>query len=195
MANDDLNALDLWNRTVVEEIRRFQSLRPHPGRVLRCTPMPPEVKAQLDKTLGIWPLPQSTRDGMVDMVAKKMAGLLPIGLHDGVIPEPEAVRAAAAVDAEAFAAASAYAADKDLATDAGRSEVFQTYVKELWTRAKRYIESRPQAAGTSRAGLAAPPPPAAFVPAPSSSQGPSSHWSYLVGVCSAASSSSRGVGQ
>ena len=131
----------------------------------------------------------------MDTVAKWMAGLLPIGQLDGVIPEPEASRADAAVDAEAFAAASAYAADKDLATDAERFEVFQTYVKELWTRAKRYIESRPQAAGTSRAGLAAPPPPAAFVPAPSSSQGPSSHWSYLVGVCSAASSSSRGVGQ
>ena len=154
-------------------------------KVFRHTPMPPEVRAELANSLGIWPLPQSTRDGAVDTVAKQMglsAGYL--ALRHGTIPEPEASRAA-----------SAYAADKDLATDAERFEVFQTYVKELWTRAKRYIESRPQAAGTSRAGLAAPPPPAAFVPAPSSSQGPSSHWSYLVGVCSAASSSSRGVGQ
>ena len=75
--------------------------------------MPPEVRAELANSLGIWPLPQSTRDGAVDTVAKQMglsAGYL--ALRHGTIPEPEASRAA---EAEAFAAG------KDLlATEAGR---------------------------------------------------------------------------
>ena len=145
--------------------------------------MPPEVRAELANSLGIWPLPQSTRDGAVDTVAKQMglsAGYL--ALRHGTIPEPEASRAA---EAEAFAAASAYAAGKDLlATEAGRFEVFQTYIRELWTRACRYAKSRarPQAAGAStsrRAGLGAaaalPPPPGA------------SSVAYVAGICSGAS--------
>ena len=144
--------------------------------------MPPEVRAELAKSLGIWPLPQSTRDGAVDTVAKQMglaAGYL--ALRHGTIPEPEASRAAAA--------ASAYATGKDLlATDAERFEVFQTYIRELWTRACRYAKSRarPQAAGasTSRAGpgaaaAALPPRP----PAPSSV----AFVAYVAGICSGAS--------
>ena len=140
--------------------------------------MPPEVRAELANSLGIWPLPQSTRDGAVDTVAKQMglsAGYL--ALRHGTIPEPEASRAA-----------SAYAAGKDLlATEAGRFEVFQTYIRELWTRACRYAKSRarPQAAGAStsrRAGLGAaaalPPPPGASSVA---------FVAYVAGICSGAS--------
>ncbi|PVH31037.1 hypothetical protein PAHAL_9G042400 [Panicum hallii] len=49
MMNNDLSAGDRWACTVAEEIRRFKSLRPRPWR--------------------------SKRDEVVDMVAKKMAGL------------------------------------------------------------------------------------------------------------------------
>jgi len=53
MPNDDHSAAeDRWVRTVVEEIRRFQSLRPRPGRVLRYTPMPPAVRARVNKRLA-----------------------------------------------------------------------------------------------------------------------------------------------
>ncbi|PUZ36477.1 hypothetical protein GQ55_9G041000 [Panicum hallii var. hallii] len=75
MMNNDLSAGDRWACTVAEEIRRFKSLWPRPWRVFRYTPMPPEVRAEVAKWLGIRPLAQSKRDEVVDMVAKKMAGL------------------------------------------------------------------------------------------------------------------------
>ncbi|CAD6255023.1 unnamed protein product [Miscanthus lutarioriparius] len=138
MPNDDHSAAeDRWVRTVVEEIRRFQSLRPRPGRVLRYTPMPPAF--------------------MVAEKLEKLAGL------QGYSAWPEASRIAAAAEAEGFAAASAYAAGKSLATDEERADVFKKYIKEVSGTAKRYAMSRPQAAGTSRSGPAAQPPPAASV--------------------------------
>jgi len=95
---------------------------------------------------------------------EKMFGLLgSFVLRHSVIPEPEASRAPAAAEAEGFAAASAYAAGKSLATDEERSDVFRTYVKEMCLSAYRYAKSRPQAAGTSRSGPAAQPPPATSV--------------------------------
>uniref|UniRef100_A0A0E0C3I9 WPP domain-containing protein n=1 Tax=Oryza meridionalis TaxID=40149 RepID=A0A0E0C3I9_9ORYZ len=156
MANDDGGAHDRWVRTVVDELRRFRALRPRPGRVPRFTPMPPEVRARMNKTLGaLWPLAQSTRDEVVSVIAQRISGVrgLPRRRH-GFTPEPEASRIAVAAEAEGFAAASAYAAGKSVATDEERSDLYQKYTKEVWGSVYRYEASRAQAAGTSRARAA-----------------------------------------
>ncbi|CAO2192234.1 unnamed protein product [Urochloa humidicola] len=141
--------------------------------------MPPEVRADVMASLGVWPLPQSDRDAVVDMVAKKMSGVLgTFTLRHGTIPEPEASRAAATLEAEAYAAASAYAAgSKVLATEEERFEVVRIYTKDLWSRAYSYAKSRrPQAAiaaaggGTSSSRAAG--PAALLLP----SQGQCSNW-------------------
>jgi hypothetical protein len=127
--------------------------------------MPPEVRERVNKSLAIWPPPQSKRDRVMVLVTQRMAGLQGSGIawRYGAIPEPEASHAAVDAEAEGFAAASAYAASKSLATDEERSDVFRTYIKEMLLSAYRYAKSRPQAAGTSRSGPATQPPPAAFV--------------------------------
>lgn len=141
MANDD----GCWVRTVVDELRR-------PGRVPRFSPMPADVRVRMNKTLGaLWPLAQSSRDDVVFRVAQMISGVRgPPPRPHAFTPEPEASRIAVAAEAEGFAAASAYAAGKSVATDEERSDLYRKYVKEVWGSVHRYVASRPQAAGTSR---------------------------------------------
>jgi hypothetical protein len=101
--------------------------------------MPPEVRARVNKSLACWPVPPKDRCHVELMVAEKLEKLA--GLQ-GYSPWPEASRiAAAAAEAEGFAAASAYAASKSLATDEERFDVFRTYIKEMWLSAYRYAKS------------------------------------------------------
>uniref|UniRef100_A0A0D9WK73 WPP domain-containing protein n=1 Tax=Leersia perrieri TaxID=77586 RepID=A0A0D9WK73_9ORYZ len=159
MANDDGGAEERWIRTVVDELRRFHALRPHPSGVRpRFAPLPPELRARMHEKLGaLWPLAQSTRDGIVSRAARRISGAagLPWRRY-GFIPEPEASRIAVAADAEAFAAVSAYAAGKSVATDEERSDLYRMYAKEVWASVYRYEESRAQAAAatSSRSGRA-----------------------------------------
>uniref|UniRef100_A0A0D3HTI5 Uncharacterized protein n=1 Tax=Oryza barthii TaxID=65489 RepID=A0A0D3HTI5_9ORYZ len=192
MANDDGGAHDRWVRTVVDELRRFRALRPRPGRVPRFTPMPPDARARMNKTLGaLWPLAQSSRDDVVFRVAQMISGVRgPPPRPHAFTPEPEASRIAVAAEAEGFAAASAYAAGKSVATDEERSDLYRKYVKEVWGSVHRYVASRPQAAGTSRSVPAAQPPPVAVVSGPVQQPGLPSASAPRAG-----SSRSRGVGQ
>lgn len=164
---DDGDARARWvDVAVLDELQRFRSLRRRPGRVPRFTPMPPEVWARFTKELGaFWPLAQSTRDDIVSCIAQRISGSRgSLPRRHGFIPEPEATGIAVAAEAEGFAAASAYAADKSVATDEERCNLYRKYVKEVWGSVYRYEASRAQAAGgTSRSGPAAQPPTVAVV--------------------------------
>ncbi|XBI79314.1 hypothetical protein VPH35_088821 [Triticum aestivum] len=78
-----------------------------------------------------WPPTQSSRDS----------------LHYGAVPEPEAKRAAAAIEAEAFAAISEYASGVTLASRKERFAVYKMYLKEACDWLLGFFKSRAAARG------------------------------------------------
>ncbi|TVU32719.1 hypothetical protein EJB05_24470, partial [Eragrostis curvula] len=67
-------------------------------------------EAELLASLSNWPPPQETRDASVRRLVQSLSG------PGGVVPEAEAERAAAFIEAQAFAAGSAYAAARSPAS-------------------------------------------------------------------------------
>ena len=67
--------------------------------------------------------------------------------HYGAVPEPEAKRAAAAIEAEAFAAISEYASGVTLASRKERFAVYKMYLKEACDWLLGFFKSRAAARG------------------------------------------------
>ena len=76
--------------------------------------------------LPSWPPLRSTRDDIVHLLLQKLVGPSPYSQHYGDVPEPEANLAAAAIEVEAFTAASESASGAALASHAERFEVHRT---------------------------------------------------------------------
>ncbi|XBH68136.1 hypothetical protein VPH35_096375 [Triticum aestivum] len=94
-----------------------------------------------------WPPSQSTRDSSVRILLQKLVGPSLYCQHYGAVPEPEARRAAAAIEAESFAAASEYASGATLASHKERFAVYQMYLKGSCVRLLGFFKSRAAALG------------------------------------------------
>ncbi|OEL12983.1 hypothetical protein BAE44_0025998 [Dichanthelium oligosanthes] len=103
------------------------------------TPLSPFAPSVLPS--GFWPPSQSTRDAIVLRIERMLVGPNMFSQRYGAVPGPEANLAAAAIEAEAFAAAGA-----TLASNREQFEVFQAYCKGYALRVFEFFESRAAAA-------------------------------------------------
>ncbi|KAM0880106.1 hypothetical protein ACQ4PT_033806 [Festuca glaucescens] len=122
---------------------------PMPSGLSRLAEDPPRQRSPRRRFLRGHPS-QSRRDRVVRSVVQMLAGPCPLRQLYAAVPEAEARRAAAAIEAEAHAAVSESASGATLASDVERFEFFNTYCKEFCLRSHRFLKSRAAALGAVR---------------------------------------------
>ncbi|KAL5198193.1 hypothetical protein ABZP36_001705 [Zizania latifolia] len=135
-----------------------------------AAPPAPAAKAaeSLLPSLSIWPPSQRTRDAVVRRLVQTLAAPSVLSQRYGAVPETEAERAAAAVEAEAYAAVSESAGAAPSSVEDG-IEVLQAYSKEVSRRLLELAKSRAASAPSAtplEEGASESVPSSAAAPAP-----------------------------
>ncbi|KAF7082578.1 hypothetical protein CFC21_086446 [Triticum aestivum] len=134
-----------YSRGAAAEGRRRSADRSAALRSL-ASMVPPGFDPSLNP-MRSWPPSQESRDSLVRALLQKLVGPSLYCVHYGAVPEPEARRAAAAIEAESFAAISEYASGATLASRKERFAIYKMYLKEACDRLLAFFKSRAAAMG------------------------------------------------
>ncbi|KAF7034627.1 hypothetical protein CFC21_045614 [Triticum aestivum] len=168
-ANSGSRSVPPYSRSAAAEGRRRSIDRSAALRSLAAT-LPPGYDPSL-LPMCSWPPSQESRESTVRILLQKLVGPSLYCVHYGAVPEPEARRTAAAIEAESFAAVSEYASGATLATRKERFAVYKMYLKEACDRLLAFFKFRAAAMGgmlepgdSSAPTLAVPAPAPASAP-------------------------------